>query len=137
MTAWETGSPILQDEGGNLAGAVFRVVDFDPGIAVVALGNLVGDELLVLGHHLVVVTAPDQALDGEQGVFRIGHRLALGGQARQAFARVREGDHGGCGADPFRVLDHLHILAVHHGDAGVRGAQVDTDNLTHVFSPFL
>ena len=40
----------------------------------------------------------------------------------------REGDHGGRGARALSVLDHLGLLALHDGHAGVCGAQVDTDD---------
>ena len=33
---------------------------------------------------------------------------------------------------PSAVLDHLGVLAFHDGDAGVGGAEIDTDDFTHV-----
>jgi hypothetical protein len=33
---------------------------------------------------------------------------------------------------PFGILDHLRLAAFHDGDAGVRGAEVDADDLAHV-----
>ena len=53
-------------------GAYFLPRDFDPGIAIVGLDDVVGDELLVLGHHRIVHAAADQALDREEGVFGVG-----------------------------------------------------------------
>jgi hypothetical protein len=41
--------------------------DLDPGVAIVALDDLVGHEALVLGDHRIVVAAADQALDREEG----------------------------------------------------------------------
>ena len=32
---------------------------------------------------------------------------------------------------PFGVLDDLRRLALHHGDAGVGGAEIDADDLGH------
>ena len=75
--------------------------------------------------------AADQALDGEEGVGRVGHRLALGGLADQALAVVQDGDHRGGGARALGVLDHLRRLAVHDGDARIGGAEVDADDLAH------
>ena len=39
---------LLQDDGGNLGGRILLAVGLDPGIAIVGLDDLVGDELLVL-----------------------------------------------------------------------------------------
>ena len=52
------------------------------------LDDLVGDELLVLLDHRVVVAAADQALDGEEGALGIGDRLALGRLADEALAVI-------------------------------------------------
>ena len=54
-----------------------------------ARDDLVGNEPLVLLDHRVVVAAADQALDGEEGIFGIGDRLALGGKADQSLSRLR------------------------------------------------
>ena len=62
-------------------GEYFLPSDFDPGVAVVGLDDLVGNELLVLLDHRIVVAAADQALDGEEGVLGIGDGLPFGGQA--------------------------------------------------------
>ena len=80
---------LLQDEGGDLRGRIFRAAGLDPGVAIVGAYDLVGDEALVLLDHRIVVAAADQALDGEEGVFGIGDGLALGGQADQALADLR------------------------------------------------
>jgi hypothetical protein len=81
------------------------------------LDDLVGDELLVLLDHRVVVAAADQALDREEGALGVGDRLALGRLADEALAVVGEGDDRRRGARAFRVLDDLRVLAVHDGDA--------------------
>src|SRR5262249_51881862 len=99
--------------------------------AVGGAHDLVGDELLVLLHHRVVVTAADQALDREDGAFGIGDGLALGRLADESFAIIGEGDDRGRGAHALRVFDDLRRLAFHHGDARIRGAEVDTDDLAH------
>ena len=122
---------LLQDEGGDLRGRILLAVDLDPGVAVGGLGNLVGDELLVLLHRRVVVAPSDQALDREDGLFRIGDRLALGRLADETLAVVREGDDRRRGAHAFGVLDDFGILAFHDGDARIRGAEVDADDLAH------
>ena len=93
--------------------------------------DLVGHQALVLGDHRVVVAAADQALDRIEGVGRVGDRLALGRLADQPLAAVGEGDHAGRGARALAVLDHPDILAFHDGDAGIGGAEVDTDDFAH------
>ena len=125
---------LLQDEGGDLRGRILLAVRLDPGIAVRSLGDLVGDELLVLLDHRVVVAAADQALDREDGLFRIGDRLALGRLADETFAVVGEGDDRRRRAHAFGVLDNFRRLAFHDGDARIGGAEVDADDLAHGFS---
>ena len=124
---------LLQDEGGDLRGRVGLAVDLDPGVAVRRLGDLVGDELLVLFDHRVVVAPSDQALDREDGLFRIGDRLAFRRLADQPLAVVGEGDDRGRRAHALRVLDDPRGLSFHHGHARIGGAEVDTDDLRHVY----
>ena len=103
---------LLQDEGGDLRGRIGLAVRLDPGVAVAGLDDLVGDELLVLLDHRVVVAPADQALDREDGLFRIGDRLALGRLADEPLAVVGECDDRGRGARAFRVLDDLGRLCL-------------------------
>jgi hypothetical protein len=78
---------LVQDEGGDFAGRKFLAFTaLGPGIAIVGLDDLVGHHAHVLLGHGIVEAAPDQALDGEEGIFGIGDALALGGLADQAFA---------------------------------------------------
>src|SRR5690606_23556527 len=58
---------------------------------------------------------------------------ALGRLADQPLAVLGEGDHRRGGAGALGVLDDLGLLAFHDGNAGVRRAEVDADNLAHVF----
>ena len=97
-----------------------------------ALRDLVGDELLVLLDHRVVVAPADQALDREDGLFRIGDRLALGRLADETLAIVGEGDDRRGGARTLGVLDDFGRRAFHDGDAGIGSAEVDADDLSHV-----
>ena len=127
---------LLQDEGGNLRGRIALAVGLDPGVAVRRLDDLVGDELLVLLDHRVVIAAADQALDREEGALRVGDRLALRRLADQPLAVAGEGDDRRRGARPFRVLDDFRVLAVHDRDARIGRAEVDTDYLSHSSSPF-
>ena len=60
--------------------------------------------------------APDQTLDGEQGLFRVGDSLAFGRLADKPLIAIGKGNHGRCCARALGVLDHPGVLAVHDGD---------------------
>ncbi|ETW12424.1 putative NAD-specific glutamate dehydrogenase [Roseivivax marinus] len=124
---------LLQDEGRDLRRRIGFALGLDPRITVAAVDDLVRHVLLVLGEIGVVLTTTDQALDAEDGVGRVGDRLALGRLANQTFV-VGETDDGRGRACPFRVLDDLGLAAVHDGDAAVGGAEVDADDFAHVLS---
>ena len=47
----------------------------------------------------------------------------------EALHTSRKGDDGGRGARALGVLDDLGRLALHDGDAGVGGAEVDADDV--------
>jgi hypothetical protein len=106
-------------------------VALDPGVAIVAADDLVGDEALVLLGQRIVVAAADQTLDREERVVGIGHSLALGRLADQPLTTLGEGDHRWRRAGAFGILDDLGTAAFHHGHARVRGAQVDTNHFAH------
>ena len=57
--------------------------------------------------------------------------LPLGGLTDEALAVVRESDDGRGRPRAFRILDDFRLRAFHHGDAGIGGAEVDTDDFTH------
>ena len=48
---------------------------------------------------------------------------------------VKVGDHRRRGARALRVLNHFGLAALHDGDAGVGGAQIDTNGLAHDCPP--
>ena len=122
---------LAENEGADLARRVFLAAGFHPRIAVVALDDGVRHQTLVLRHDRIVIAAPDQTLDGIQGVGRVGDALALGGLADQTLATVGESNHRGGRARALAVLDNPNVLAFHDGNAGVRGAEIDTNNFTH------
>ncbi len=123
---------LLQDESGDLRGRVVLAMGIDPGIAIVAGDDLIGDETHILLRHRIIIATADQPLNREQGIFRIGHGLALRCLAHQPLTRIGESDHGGRRARAFRILNHPDILAIHDGDTGIGGAKIDTDNFAHV-----
>ena len=96
-----------------------------------SLDDLVGNKTHVLLGHRIVEGAPDQALDGEERALGVGDGLALGGLADEALAVIREGDDGRGRPRAFGIFDDFRLRAFHDGDAGIGGAEVDTDNFTH------
>ena len=95
----------------------FFVHRFYPGVAVVGLDDFVGDEVDVFLYFFFVEAAANQALDGVEGVFRVGDRLTFRRLADQHFAVVGEGDDGRRGARAFGVFDDARLVAVHDGYA--------------------
>ena len=98
---------LLKDHGADLLG----------GVLLAAQGDL------LVGAHL--------ALDGRDGVFRVGDGLALGHLADQTVAGLGEAHHGRGGACAFGVGDDDGLAAFHHGDAAVGSTKVDTNDLAH------
>src|SRR5690606_15083793 len=76
-----------------------------------------------------------EALDGEDGVLRVGNRLTFGDLAYEPLTVLGEADHGRRGAATFCVWNDDGIATLEHGDNRVRGAEVDTDDFfCHLFS---
>src|ERR1700733_8349591 len=122
---------LLQNESRDLRGRVGLAVGFDPGVAVGCLDDLVGDELLVLLDHRVVIAAADEALDREESPLGIGHRLALGRLPDEALAIIAKGDDRRGRPHALGVFDDFRCLAIHYGDARIRGAEIDPNDLSH------
>src|SRR5690606_15339236 len=121
----------LQNFGGNLGRRFLVAFHFNPGVAVVGLDDLVRHQLDVFLHDRLVEAATDQTLDRIQGVAGVRYGLALGGLSNQHFAIFGKRHDGRCGASTFGVLNYPRLVAVQDRHAGVGGAQVDTDCLSH------
>ena len=128
---------LLQDERGDLRGRIGLAFDLDPGIAVRSTHDFVGNELLILFHHRIVVAPADQALDREDRTLRIGDGLPLGGLPDQPFTIIGECHDRGRRAHALRIFDDFRRLAFHYGDARIGGAEVDADDLAHVSLPLV
>ena len=82
---------------------------------VALLDDLEGDHL-----HLVVdfvVAAAHEALDGEDGVLRVGDGLALGDLADEALAAFGEADDGGRSARTLFICNDFGLAAFEDRDA--------------------
>ena len=106
------------------------------GLALRHHGDAVALRDYLIGHHLHLFVhfaeAPaHEPLDGIDGVFRIGYRLPFGNLSDQAFARLRDAYNGRRGSRAFLVGDHDWFAPLHNRNYGIRGSQIDADNLTH------
>ena len=124
----------IEKENGNLI-FEFRIGSLvDPWqvgnrltMAAVAIDHLVGDERDLLGD--LGATPPHEALDGVDRPRRVGHRLALGDGADRALVFFGERHHRGGRATALLVGDDRRLTTLHHRHHGVRGTEVDPDDL--------
>ncbi len=123
------GLELLQDHGRDLRRRDDLVAGLDAGVTVRAGGDLVRDDLLLLGHLRGL--AAHEALDREDGVLGVRHRLALGRCADQALAVLGERDDRRGRATALGVGDDGGLAALHHRHARVGRPQVDTDHSCH------
>ncbi|MNE61293.1 NAD-specific glutamate dehydrogenase [compost metagenome] len=126
---------LFQDLSRDLWRRHFLAVDFDPGVVVVSLDDLVRHHLDVFLHDVFFEATTDQTLNRVQGVVRVGDGLTLGRLTNQNLAIVGVGDDRRRGTRAFSVLDNFDVAVFQDGDAGVGGPQVDTDDFAHVNSP--
>ena len=118
-----------EDHGRDFRRRVLLAADIHADVVAIAAHH-------VVGHHLhlfadLVVAAPHEALDGEDGVLRVGDGLALGDLSHQPFAALGERDNRGGGAGALLVGNDGGLSSLHDGDHRVGGAQIDTDDLSH------
>jgi hypothetical protein len=128
---FSVGFQLLQDHRADLGRAVLLAAHVDADVAVGAGDDLVGDDRLLLFDFSLL--APHEALDREDRVLGVHHRLAFGNGANQPIAGVGESDDRRGRTPALGVLENGRLAALHHGDAGVGRAQVDADRLAHFF----
>ncbi|EJU09885.1 putative NAD-specific glutamate dehydrogenase [Sphingomonas sp. LH128] len=92
---------LLEREGADLRGRVILTASLNPGIAVLALDDVVWNQLGVLLGHRVVEAAADEALHREDRIVAVGHGLALCRLPDQALTILGESDDRGRGARAF------------------------------------
>ena len=122
---------LLQHFRRDLGRSHLLPLRFHPGVAVIGLHDVVGHHSNIFLHHAIVEAAPDQALHRKEGIRRVGHRLTLSGLTHEDLAVLRVGDDGRGGAIPFCVFNNLRVPALKDDHTGVRGAEVDANNLAH------
>ena len=109
------GLQLLEDHRRDLRRRVLLAADLHADVAVGAGDDLVRDDrLLLLDLGLL---AAHEALDREDRVLGVHHRLALGHRADEALAGVGERDDGRGGAPALGVLEDLGLAALEHGHA--------------------
>jgi hypothetical protein len=118
---------LLQDHRRDLGGRVALALHLDRGDVVDAALHGVRDALNLLGDFRYL--APHEALDGEDGVLRVGHGLALRDLADEALTVLAEPDDRRRRATALGVWDDDGVAPLHHRHDGVGRAQVDADHL--------
>ena len=95
--------------------------DFDFYVRLVVLVlRLEGEELDVLLHRRVVPVSPDQALDVENGILRVGGELVLGRVSNESLALQGERYVGRRNPVALVVGDNFHSSVFVHADAEER-----------------
>ena len=126
---------LLENDCGYFLRAVQTSADVHAGSVVVSTGHIVR----YAGHffaHLVVGLA-HETLDTEDSVLRVGNSLTLGRGADFALSAIGERNHRRGGAGAFVVNDYGRLVAFHYGYARISGAEIDSDNFSHILISFL
>ena len=127
---------LAKDLGGNLLRSELLVENR-------ALHLHVGTGLLDAVAHFLrflvdfIDPTADEALDRIKGVVWIHDRLTLGDLTNQLILVLGVGHDGGRGAEALGVRDDGGLATLHHGNAAVRGAKVNADNLAHLCPPLV
>ena len=124
------GLELLEDHRRDLRRRVLLAANVDADVSVGAGFDLVRDDRLLLLH--LSLLAAHEALDREDRVLRVHHRLALGDGADEALVGVGEADDRRRRAATLGVLDDLRLGALEHRHGGVRGPEVNSDGLGHL-----
>ncbi len=120
------GFQFLQDHGRDFRRRIHLAVDLDPGVVVIGLDHLIGDQGDLAAY--LAVTAAHETLDGKNRVGGIGDGLAFGRLPHQALPALGESHYRGGGPIAFRVGDDFRLLPLHDGDAGIGRAQIYAEN---------
>ena len=123
------GTHLLQNHRRNLRRRIVPVAHLYMGIPIRGLADFVRDKLDLLLDFRIL--PPHEPLDGKNGVFRIGDRLTLGNLPDKTLRVLAHRNHRRREPASFRIGYHLGLAAFHDRNYGVRGAQVNSDDLAH------
>ena len=102
------------------------------GVSVAVLLYFEWDEIDVPPHAVLVVPAPHESLDREDGILRVRYGLPLGCSANVALAALRiQRHHRGGGASSLGVLYHARLASFDDRHARVGRAKIDSQYLRH------
>ena len=122
---------LLQDHSGDFRRAVLLALHLYPGIAVGCLGHFIGNQAPVAIYLWILILATHKAFDGVDGIFRIGHSLALGDFSHQALTGFVDCHDGWSRASAFRVRNNDRFSAFHNGNTRVCCSQVNSNYFWH------
>ncbi len=125
------GLQLLQHHRRDLGRRILLASHVDPRIAVRRLDDRIRHARDLLRHFRVL--AAHEALDREHGALRIRDALALGDLANEALTFLGKGNDGGGRARTFLVHDDRRLPTFHDGNDRVGRAQIDSDDLAHLF----
>ena len=124
---------LLQDHRGDFRRRVLLAAHFHPRVAVVVLGDRVGNAAGLLRN--LAVLAAHEPLDREHGVLGVRHRLTLGDLPHETVV-LRKAHHGRRGARAFLVHDDRRLSPLHYRNDRVGRAEVDANDFAHCcFAP--
>ena len=119
---------LLQDQRRNLRRSVLLPLRHH--------GHVVAIALYLIWNHLqlfadLVIAPSHEALDRINRVLRIGNGLPLGDLPHQPFAGLGEPNDRRGGPATLFIRYNFRLATLHNRHAGVGGAEVDSNNLSH------
>ena len=123
---------LLQDHAGDLGRRVRLSRHFHVGVAVIATDHLIRQAFGGVLDDGLVVSAPHQAFDGENGVLRVGNCLALCDLTDVSLAAADVyGYYRWSDAVTFSVFDYDCLASIDNRCHRVGGTEVDAQDLCH------
>ncbi len=121
---------LRENHGGNLGRRILLAIDVHPHVVMVAAHHFVGDHL----HFFVdfVIAAPHEPFDREYRVRGVGDGLPFRDLADQTLAGLGKRHDRRRRAGSLLVCNDGRLAGFHNGDRGVGGAQIDTDDFSHI-----
>ena len=118
---------LAQGERGDFGRRIIFAVNVNFDVVFRAADHFVGHHLLFGAHF--AMAASHETFDRGDGARGVSDRLASGRLAHHRLALIGERHNAGRQAVSLRVGDYFDFLTLHHSHDGVRGAEVDSDDL--------